>query len=99
TLTIRTQDGGKMRKLRYLPSERFVDRNLFRGVGDVVVAANDVGDAHQRVVDRYHVVVDRHPGARSRSTAFSRTHQDRIADGVRGKFEVAAHDVVELDGV
>ena len=37
--------------LRHVPAERLVDLRLARGVGEVVVAADDVRDAHVVVVD------------------------------------------------
>ena len=36
---------------RHLPAERLVDLRLARGVGEVIVAADDVGDVHVVVVD------------------------------------------------
>ena len=40
-----------------VPAERLVDLRLARGIGEVIVAADDVGDAHVVVVDhdREHV--------------------------------------------
>ncbi len=46
-----------MRHHRHTPAERVIDLLLARGVGEVVVAADDVGDTHVMVVDndREHV--------------------------------------------
>ena len=38
---------GEMGKLGHGPAEGLVDGHLFGRVGDMVIAANDVGDAHQ----------------------------------------------------
>jgi hypothetical protein len=58
-LAVRAEDGGKMSKLRNRPTEGFVDGYLLGSVGDVVIAADDVSDAHKGVVDGDHVVIDR----------------------------------------
>jgi hypothetical protein len=58
-LAVRAEDGGEMGKLRHRPAEGLVDGHLLGSVGDVVVAADDVGDAHEGVVDGDHVVIDR----------------------------------------
>ena len=53
-----------MREGRHRGAERLVDHDLARRVGQVVVAADDVGDAHHRVVhDRSEVVRGRAVGA------------------------------------
>ena len=44
-------DERDVRHDRHLPAERVVDLGLARGIGEVVVAADDVGDAHVVVVD------------------------------------------------
>ena len=61
----------------------------------MIVAANDMRDAHQRVVNRDHIVIDRHA---CRHTARA-SHQHRIADGFRGKLHIAANNVVEAEWV
>ncbi len=50
-------DERDVRHHRHLPAHRRVDLRLARGVGEMVVAADDVGDAHVVVVDdhRQHV--------------------------------------------
>ena len=78
-----------MRELGHLPSEGLVNGDLLGGVGDMVVAANHVRDLHEGVVDGDDVVVDGHAG---------RPHQDRIADRLAGKLDIAADDVVEAQG-
>ena len=37
--------------LRHVPAERLIDLRLAGGIGEMVVAADDVGDAHVVVVD------------------------------------------------
>ena len=44
-------DERDVRHHRHLPAERVVDLSLARGIGEVIVAADDVGDAHVVVVD------------------------------------------------
>ena len=50
-------DQRDVRHHRHVPAQRLVDLGLARGVGEMVVAADDVGDAHVVVVDhdREHV--------------------------------------------
>ncbi len=56
----------------------------------MIVAANDVRDLHQRVVDHHHIVVNRDAG---------RAQDDGIAHHFVGELDHATHDVVEADGV
>src|SRR5271170_4455469 len=56
----------------------------------MIVAANYVGDLHQRVVDDDHVVVDRHA---------VRTEDDGIADDFIGKLDISVNDIVKADGM
>ena len=49
-LAVRPTDHGQVRERRRRVAERLVDEHLTRGVGEVVVAADDVGDLHVRVV-------------------------------------------------
>ncbi len=51
------QDHRHVRELRHRHAQRFVDVDLARGVVDVIVAADDVGDAHVPVVDHHREVV------------------------------------------
>ena len=48
---VRPVDQRDMRHHRHVPAHRLVDLRLPGGVGQVVVAADDVGDAHVVVVD------------------------------------------------
>ncbi len=54
----------------------------------MIVAANDVGDIHQRVIDHDHVVVDRNATG---------AQDDGIADHLAGELDHAVHDVVEAN--
>ena len=56
---VRPEDQRQVREPRQRRAERLVEENLARRVGDVVVAADDVGDAHVHVVDDDAEVVDR----------------------------------------
>ncbi len=51
----------KMRKLRRLCSEALEDEQVLEGVGEVILAANDVADAQIGIVDAGGEVVGRHP--------------------------------------
>ncbi len=88
---IGAEDGGEVGELGDLPAEGLVDGDLLWGVRDVVVAADDVGDLHERVVDGDDVVVDGDAGGGSAGGA----DEDRVADCVGGELDVAANDVVE----
>ena len=79
-----------MRELRHRPAQRLVKRDLLRRVGEMIVAANDVRDLHQRVVDHHHVVVNRNAAG---------AQDDGIADHFVGELDHAAHDVVKANGV
>ena len=58
------EDHGHVAEGWHLEAQRLVDEDLARGVGDVVVAADDVGDAHVVVVHHHgHVVGGRAVGA------------------------------------
>ncbi len=69
----------------------------------MVVAADDVGDLHQRVVDGDHVVVDRDAtkaGANLENreaarAAHGRADQDGVRDRLGGKLDLAADQIVE----
>ena len=54
----------------------------------MIIAANHMGDVHQRIIDRDHVVIYRHA---------RRTNQDRIRDRIGGELHRAANDVMERD--
>src|ERR1700678_500874 len=102
-LAIGAENRGQMGELGNRPAEGFIDGDLLGGVGDVVVAANDVGDAHQGVVNGDDVVVDRDAAAfdfgNTCSAAGGAADQDRIADRVGGELDRAADDVVKAEGV
>ena len=48
---IRSMDQRNVGHVRKLPRQRVIDLLLARGVDQVIVAANDVGDAHVVIVD------------------------------------------------
>ena len=66
--------------------ERAVQRDLARGAGEQVLAAQHVRDAHERVVDRVHEGVQRHA---------VRAHDDEVGEAARREGDLAAHQVVE----
>src|SRR5256885_15267779 len=55
----------------------------------MVIAANYVGDLHQRVIDDDDIVVHRHS---------RRTQNDRVAHNFIGKFDSTVNDVMEANG-
>ena len=73
----------------HVEPERLVDEDLARGVGQVVVAADDVRDAHVRVVAHHGEVVG--GGAVG-------AHDDHVVHHLGREADVAVHGVVELDG-
>ncbi len=80
-----TENGGEVRKRGRLPAESAIDGKLARGVGNVVVAANDVGDGHQVIINDHGIVVVRIAAG---------AHQDGIANDLAGKIGGAVHEVV-----
>ena len=92
-LAVRAEDGGEVGELRDGPAKGLVDGYLLWGVGDVIVAADDVGDGHEGVVDGDHVVVDGNAGGDAAGAA----HQDGVADGVGGELDRAADQIVEAE--
>ena len=88
-VAVGAQDHGQVREGGHVVAEGLVDEDLARGVGQVVVAADDVGDAHVGVVaDHGEVVGGRAVGA----------HDDHVVHDVGGEGHVAVDGVVELDG-
>ena len=88
-VAVGAQDHGQVREGGHVVAESLVDEDLARGVGQVVVAADDVGDAHVGVVaDHGEVVGGRAVGA----------HDDHVVHDVGGEGHVAVDGVVELDG-
>ena len=81
-------DQRDVRHDRYAPSERVIDLFLPCGVGQVIVAANDVGDAKVDVIDdrRQHVEVAPVP-----------PHQHGIAEVAALKMLGTANEVDPLD--
>jgi len=86
-------------ELRHRPAEGLVDGHLLGGVGDVIVAADDVGDVHEGVVDGDHVVVDRDSGGNSACSPRCRADQNGVADRVGGELDRAADQIVEAERV
>ena len=106
-LAVGPQNRRKVSKLRHRPAEGLVNCHLLGGVRDVVVATDNVGDLHQRVVDGDHVVVYRDApkagaspgnGQAARST-HGRTDQNGVRDRLGGKLDLAAHQIVKAERV
>src|SRR5260370_11514302 len=87
-----------------LRAQRAVEQNLFGRVGNVIGAANHVGDAHVHVVhDDAHLVHGLAEffilsGDRRAVNAFARTDQDEVFDFVVGKFAFAKNGVEKFGG-
>src|SRR5271157_1576479 len=94
-LAVGAEDGGEMGELGDGPAECLVDGHLLGGVGDVVVASDDMGDAHEGIVDGDDVVVDGDPGG----DAGGGSNKNGIADGFGGELDGASDNVVEAEGV
>ncbi len=74
-----------MRHLRYVPAHGIVDDRLARGVGEMVVAANDMGDAHVVVIDHDSVHIGR---------CAIRTENDEIVQILVREANIALHGIV-----
>ena len=80
---------GRWANGRQLVAERPEQEDVLRGVREVVLAADDVGDLHRGVVDHDREVVERRPVG---------TDDDEVAAEVRDvDLDAAADDVVESD--
>src|SRR5579862_460374 len=77
-----------MRKLRWLRSCGFEDQNVLEGVGEMVLAANNVRDAQVRVVGAGSQVIGRHP---------VRTQEGEVLDIVGGLHLLAIYGVVKMN--
>ena len=60
-LPVRPQDHRQVREARHRRAERFVQIDLARRVVDMIVATDDLGDAHVDVVDHHREVVGGEP--------------------------------------
>ena len=54
---VAAENGGQVCESRERPAERFVDKNLLRRVGQVIITADDVSNLHQGIVDNDGIVV------------------------------------------
>ena len=85
---VRAEHHGVMREPRHGAAEGFEEQLLASAVGEVVVAADHVGDAHLAVVDDGCEVVAGHAvGA----------HDDRVAEGAGADGDGSADQVVDDD--
>ena len=83
---VRPVDQRHMGKDRRLPAERFIDLSLPRGVGEVVVAADDMGDAHVMVVYNHGEIVGRRAVA---------AQDDKVVELLVGEDDAPMHAVVD----
>ena len=90
---IGAQDQRDMGKDRRRGAESAVEQDLFRGVRNVVGAANDMGDAHLDVVDNSAKLIGGQGGPAA--GAASRAHEDEILDFVILHFAGTKHGVFE----
>ena len=79
-------DERHVRETRQLPSHRPIDLNLPERVGQVVVAADDVGDAHVVVVHHDGVVVGRRAVA---------AQDDQVVEILVGEHHTALHAILD----
>src|SRR4029079_722463 len=68
------------------PTHRLVDLRLPRGVGQMIVAANDMGDAHVVIVDHDGEIVGRRPVA---------SEDDEVVEILIGEGYASLHLVVD----
>ena len=87
-LAIRAEDHAQVRELRDRRAERSEEGDVLGRVGEVVVAADDVRDAHLRVVHADAEVVQRMAvGA----------HEDEVVQGLGRELDAAPDQVVDDD--
>ena len=80
--TVRSVDQRHMRKFRHVPAHGLVDLALPSGIGQVVVATNDMRHAHVVIIDHDREVVSRRPVA---------AHDDKIVELRIGECHVTHH--------
>src|SRR6185503_132812 len=97
-LRVRAENRCEMDELGILPTKSFVDSDLLRSIGNVVVSTNHVRDTHKGIVDRHDIVVNRNAGAGTRCSSVSRADQDGIAYGFGSELQLAADHVVKANG-
>ena len=83
----RPEDERQVREAWRRPTEGLVDQELFEGVREVILAADDVRHLHQVIVDHDREVVDRNP---------ARADQDDILDVLRMNRHRAPDQVIDL---
>ena len=91
-LTIGSKNRREVSEFRARPAECLVDGHLLRRVREVVVAADDVRYAHERVVDCNGEVVNGHAELPRRGAG---ADEDGIGDCARLKCNRSAHNIVE----
>src|SRR5680860_1657595 len=79
-------DQGHMGIARRSPAERLEDLRLPRRIGEMVVAANDMGDAHVMIVDHHCKIVGRRPVA-------AQDHE--IVEILVGEYDAALYAVLD----
>ena len=83
---VRPVDQRDMRHDGHVPAQRLIDLHLPRGVGQMVVAANDMGDAHVVIVDDDGEHIGR---------VAVRAQKDEIVELLVGEGDLALHLVVD----
>ena len=86
---VRVEDERQVREARHVVAERSEQQDVLGRVREVVLAADDVGDLHRRVVDDDREVVQRR--------AVGADDHEVAAEVADVELDVAAHDVVEAD--
>jgi hypothetical protein len=87
-LLVGAQDERQVPEDGHRPPQRLEERNVLRGVRQVILAAQHVGDAHVDVVaDHRHVVGRGSVGAQ----------ENEVVEGVRWKIHRSAHQILEAN--
>jgi hypothetical protein len=84
--TVRAMNQRHMCEDRRFPAERLVDLTLAGGVGEMIVAADDVGDGHVMVVDHHRQII-------SRRAVASEDHE--IVEFLVGEHDAALHAILD----
>src|SRR6185312_4123937 len=79
-----------MSKFWHWQTQCFINSNLLGRIGNVVIAADHMSDFHIRIVNDYHIVVNRHATG---------TNDDWVADYFIGKLDRATNNIFETDRV
>src|SRR6266487_4529470 len=82
---VHTKNHGQMPKTRRLITQRFIEKDLARRIVEMVIAPDDMRDAHSRVVHHRSKVIGRHA---------VRAHDDEVIKLTVLKYHAAFHQIL-----